>query len=109
MVDKKWTVEALMNIVKNAIEHSDAGSTVEISGEENEVYTQIKIVDHGEGMTEEERGKLFERFYNGNSAREDSMGIGLALAKQVVEKQDGYISVDSVVGKGTVFVVRFLK
>lgn len=107
--DRKWTGEALLNIVKNAVDHSYVGDLVEVSGEDNEVYTQIAVRDRGEGMTKEEAEKLFRRFYNRNSAREDSMGIGLALAKEIVEKQGGYISVDSQPGKGTCFVLRFLK
>ena len=107
--DRKWTAEALLNLVKNAIEHSPSGSTVKILVEENEVYTQIAVHDYGNGVTEEERRKLFQRFYNGNSAREDSMGIGLALAKEIMEKQAGYISVASEAGKGTVFAMRFVK
>ena len=107
--DRKWTAEALLNLVKNAIEHSPAGSFVKISCEDNEVYTQIVVRDYGAGITREEQEKLFRRFYNGNSAREDSMGIGLALAKEIVEKQGGYISVDSRMGKGTVFLIRFVK
>ena len=87
--DRKWTAEALLNLVKNAIEHSPSGSTVKILVEENEVYTQIAVHDYGNGVTEEERRKLFQRFYNGNSAREDSMGIGLALAKEIIELQNG--------------------
>ena len=86
-IDKKWTVEAMMNIVKNAIEHSSPGSSVEIVGEVNDVYIQIMICDHGKGISKEEREKLFQRFYNGNGAREDSTGIGLSLAKEIIEKQ----------------------
>lgn len=108
MSGQKMVREALMNIVKNAVEHSPAGDRVEISGEENEVYAQITVRDHGMGISEEERKKLFRRFYNGNSVREDSMGIGLALAKEIVEKQDGHITVDSR-EEGTVFFIRFLK
>ncbi len=107
-VDRKWTEEALLNIVKNAIEHSTDGGIVEISGEANEVYVQIAVRDHGEGMTREEQRKLFQRFYQGNSAREDSMGIGLSLAKEILEKQNGYITVDSYREGGTVFILRFL-
>ncbi len=107
--DRKWTAEALLNLIKNAIEHSPAGSVVKIAAEDNEVYTQISVRDYGAGITREEQEKLFRRFYNGNSAREDSMGIGLALAKEIVEKQGGYLSVDSRTGKGTVFVMRFVK
>ncbi len=106
LVDRKWTQEALLNIIKNAIEHSPDGGTVEISGEENEVYAQIAVRDHGEGMTKEEQRKLFRRFYQGNYAREDSMGIGLSLAREILEKQNGHITVDS--RGGTVFTLRFL-
>lgn len=108
-VDRKWTGEALMNIVKNAVEYSPAGDRVEISGEENDVYVQIMVRDHGKGISEEERKNLFRRFYNGHSLREDSIGIGLALAKEIVEKQDGHITVDSGEEDGTVFFIRFLK
>lgn len=107
--DKKWTAEALLNIVKNAVEHSPAGSLVEISGEENDVYAVLAVRDYGAGLAREELRKLFMRFYNGRGAREDSTGIGLALAKEIVEKQGGYISVDSLEGKGTLFQIKFLK
>lgn len=108
-VDKSWTEEALLNIVKNAIEHSPEGSRIEIQGEENDVYIRIVVRDHGEGITEEEQRKLFCRFYNGSAAKGDSVGIGLALAKEIVEKQGGYISVDSRRGEGTSFILKFLK
>lgn len=108
-IDAKWTVEALVNIVKNAMEHSLPGSVVEIIGEENEIYTQIAIKDYGEGITEEECERLFQRFYRGNGTKEDSFGIGLSLAKEIIEKQGGTIYVDSQAGKGTVFKIRFLR
>lgn len=107
-VDRKWTEEALLNIVKNAIEHSFEGGAVEISGEENEVYRQIAVRDHGEGIGPEERRNLFRRFYQGNAVREDSIGIGLAMAREIVERQGGYLSVDSCRDGGTVFLFRFL-
>lgn len=106
--DKKWMAEALINIIKNAVEHSPDGGVVEISGEENEVYTRIDIRDHGTGIGEEERRRLFERFYNGTTAKEDSTGIGLSLAKEVVERQGGYITIDSVKDGGTAFVLKFI-
>ena len=109
MADRKWMSEALMNIVKNALEHSPVGGRVEITGEENEIYTQIFIRDYGKGITEEERKKLFQRFYNGSSVREDSVGIGLALAKEIVEKEGGSIFVDSSPNRGTTFTLRFMK
>lgn len=108
-IDRNWTVEALINILKNAIEHSFAGGQVEIRGSDNDVYTELRITDHGTGITKEERERLFRRFYKGNTAKEDSVGIGLALAKEIVEKQNGRISVDSEEKKGTVFSIKFLK
>lgn len=108
-VDMNWTVEALINILKNAIEHSSAGGKVEIIGADNDVYTELRITDHGTGITKEERDRLFRRFYRGETAKEDSVGIGLALAKEIVEKQNGHVSVDSEEKKGTVFYMRFLK
>lgn len=108
-VDRNWTVEALCNIVKNAIEHSPAGGSVEISTAENEIYTEIRVEDSGIGISREEREKLFQRFYRGSNAAEDSIGIGLALAKEVVEQQHGHIQVDSREGEGTVFSMKFMK
>ncbi|MCI8693093.1 MAG: HAMP domain-containing histidine kinase [Lachnospiraceae bacterium] len=107
--DRKWTVEALTNLIKNAIEYSPRGGSVEITGEENEIYTQIAIRDYGRGITQEEQKKLFTRFYNGSSVREDSMGIGLALAREIVERQNGSLSVKSGIGRGTVFTLKFMK
>lgn len=108
-LDVKWTVEALVNIVKNAMEYSLPGGVVEITGEENEVYTQIAIRDYGEGITEEECKKLFQRFYRGNKTKEDSYGIGLSLAKEIIEREGGMIHVDSKAGDGTIFRIRFLR
>ena len=108
-VDENWTVEALCNIVKNAIEHSPAGGSVLINAAENEVYTEIRVEDSGIGISREEREKLFQRFYRGSNAVEDSIGIGLALAKEVVEQQHGHIQVDSREGEGTVFSMKFMK
>lgn len=106
--DRRWTTEALANIVKNAIEHSSVGGSVDIRGEENDVYVQITVQDHGEGITEEERERLFDRFYRGASAREDGVGIGLALAKEVIERQNGYVSVESEKGRGSCFAIKFM-
>lgn len=109
VVDENWTVEALCNIVKNAIEHSPAGSSVQIAASENEIYTEIRVVDSGTGISREEREKLFQRFYRGSNAAEDSIGIGLALAKEVVEQQHGHIRVESQEGEGTIFFLKFMK
>lgn len=108
-VDENWTVEAICNIVKNAIEHSPAGGVVRISASGNEIYTEIRVEDEGVGISGEEREKLFQRFYRGSNAAEDSIGIGLALAREVVEQQHGHIQVDSREGEGTVFSLKFMR
>ncbi len=108
-VDESWTIEALGNIVKNAIEHSPAGGKVEISALENEVYTEICVCDSGVGISKKERQMLFRRFYRGTAPMEDSVGIGLALSKEVVERQNGHITVESEEGRCTVFHIKFMK
>lgn len=108
-VDESWTVESFVNILKNALEHSPKGSVVELSGRENDIYAELTISDHGAGISEEERRRLFQRFYRGRDAREDSVGIGLALAREIVERQNGFISVDTKEGEGTTFSIKFMK
>ena len=107
--DAKWQVEAITNILKNSVEHSKENSKVIISYEENKMYSEIKITDTGIGMDKEDQKHIFERFYKGKNSNKDSIGIGLALAKTIVEKDNGYITVDSELGKGTIFKVRYLK
>lgn len=107
--DESWLAEALSNIVKNAIEHSPAGSAVLLTAEENEVYTAISVRDFGPGMTPEEQKHIFQRFYRSPYAGEDSTGIGLSLAKEIIERQNGYLTADSKQGEGTRMRVRFLK
>lgn len=106
--DAYWMTEALTNIVKNAIEHSKPESVVRFSAEDNEVYTLIRIADNGEGMDREEMRHLFERYYRGKGASPESAGIGLALAKEVIEKQGGYVTVESSPA-GTIFFIKFIK
>ncbi len=107
--DFYWMGEAVMNIVKNAIEHSPEESEILILTEENAVYTLITVKDYGPGLTGEEQKHIFERFYRSHNAKEDSVGIGLSLAKEIVEQQNGYLTVSSVQGEGTKFMIKFLK
>lgn len=106
--DAYWMTEALTNVVKNAIEHSSPGSAVRFSTEENDVYTLIRISDSGGGMDREEMRHLFERYWRGKGASSENAGLGLALAKEVIERQGGYIAVESSEA-GTVFFIKFLK
>ena len=106
--DSKWLSEALQNIVKNAIEHSPQGGRVEIEIEENEVYAQISVRDHGEGIPDFDQKHLFERFYRASKVENENVGIGLALAKEIVEKMNGSITVHSD-SEGTCFMIRLLR
>lgn len=107
--DKNWTIEALRNIVKNCIEHMDDGCELKITAGETAIFTQIVIEDTGCGIAEEDLPHIFERFYKGKNAGKDSVGIGLALAKTILNNQRSDILVESRPGEGTVFFVRFYK
>lgn len=108
--DAQWTAEAISNIVKNSIEHTDKGGTIEITSEETPLSIQISIKDDGEGISEQNINKVFQRFYKGeNSTNPESIGIGLALSKKIIESQGGSIVVSSKVGIETEFNITFLK
>lgn len=104
--DRKWLCEAITNIIKNCIEHSHNGN-IKITADQNKLYTKISIKDNGSGITKEDLPHIFERFYKGKNSSDDSVGIGLSLAKAIIEKQGGYISVSSELNKGSEFVIKF--
>lgn len=94
--DKKWTTEAIFNIIENAIKYSHKDSTIFINVEKYEIFTRIDIKDEGIGISEEEIPKIFKRFYRGsNVLNEEGIGIGLYLSREIVTKQGGYIKVKS--------------
>lgn len=107
--DYKWQVEALTNIIKNAIEHSKENSKIYIKVENTTVFLKITIQDEGEGINKQDLKHIFERFYKAKNSSEESIGIGLALAKTIIEKENGYVRADSVKGKGTIFEIKYLK
>ena len=107
--DFKWQVEAITNILKNCVEHSEANTKIYISYSENNMYSEIIIEDNGTGMDKEDLKHIFERFYKGKNSNKDSIGIGLSLAKTIIEKDNGYITVESEIGKGAKFNIRYLK
>ena len=107
--DFKWQVEAITNILKNCIEYSNFDSLITINYGENKLYSYIKIQDRGIGMDKEDLKNLFIRFYKGKNSKSDSVGIGLALAKTIIEHDNAYISVDSKKDEGTVFVIKYMK
>ena len=107
--DYKWQQEAVTNIIKNCIEHNKDSAKIYIKYEENTLFTKITIRDEGEGITKEDLKHIFERFYKGQNSSENSVGIGLALAKNIIEKNNGMISCKSEVDKGTEFVIKYMK
>lgn len=107
--DFKWQVEAITNILKNCIEHSNANSKISINYEENKIYSKIEIKDEGVGIDKEDLPHIFERFYKGKNSSSDSIGIGLALAKSIIEKNNGYISVNSKLNEGSIFTIKYFK
>ena len=104
--DKNWTIEAISNIVKNALEHVKENGTITIQSITNPIYLKLEIIDDGEGIKAEEINHIFERFYHGNKNK-DSIGIGLNMSKMIIEKQKGHIEVESKLNKGTKFSIYF--
>lgn len=104
--DLDWTMEAVMNVMKNCMEHSARGKTVHVSYEENPLYVQMKIWDEGTGFSEEEIPHLFERFFRGKNAGNDSTGIGLSIAKEIIEMQNGILMAYNLPQGGACFEIR---
>lgn len=107
--DESWTVEAVSNIVKNCLEHTNDGGKIIIASSSTNLYNKLTISDNGCGIAEEDLPHIFERFYHGKNSSKDSVGIGLALAKTVFEKENASVSVESEQGRGSVFEIRFYK
>lgn len=106
--DDKWQIEALTNIIKNAIEHSKNNSNIIINIENNNVYSMIEVIDFGEGIAKKDIKHIFERFYKCKNTKTDSIGIGLALAKTIIEEDKGIISVESNKLE-TKFIIKYYK
>lgn len=107
--DESWTVEAVSNIVKNCLEHTNDGGKIIIASGSTNLYNKLTISDNGCGIAEEDLPHIFERFYHGKNSSKESVGIGLALAKTVFEKENASVSVESKQGRGSVFEIRFYK
>ena len=107
--DIEWSSEALGNIIKNCIEHTKEGGNLNISYEENPIYSEIVIKDNGEGIDKDDIPNIFKRFYKGKNSKSDSVGIGLAMAKSIIESQNGDIYVKSEKNMGTEFHITFHK
>ena len=107
--DKNWTVEAIQNIIKNCIEHMEDGGQLFVSLADTNIFTQLTIKDTGCGIAADDIPHIFERFYKGKNAGKDSVGIGLALSKSILEEEQAEINVESTEGVGTRFIIKFYK
>jgi signal transduction histidine kinase len=105
--DLNWTAEAIINILKNCVEHTPEGGVISISFSENALFTEIVIEDNGKGIPKKDIPYIFKRFYKGKNASEDSIGIGLAMAHSIITSQNGDIDVKSKPGEGTRFRIKF--
>ncbi|AFS77545.1 two-component system signal transduction histidine kinase [Gottschalkia acidurici 9a] len=104
--DKKWTAEALFNVLENAIKYSPENTRIEVKVQKWKMYTKIDIIDEGIGIHEKDFGKVFQRFFRQESSYDkEGVGIGLYLSREIIQKQDGYIKVASIVGEGSTFSV----
>lgn len=106
--DAKWQIEAITNIIKNAIEHSKDNSSIIINIDNNRVYSKIEVIDFGDVISKRDIKHIFERFYKGENATSNSIGIGLALAKTIIEEDKGTIAVESN-ESNTKFTIKYFK
>ena len=107
--DKRWMSEAFSNIIKNSLQHTEPGGSIKISSEETNLSVNIRIEDNGSGISKKDLPNIFERFYHGEKSDPNSNGIGLSLAKQIINAQNGTISCESEEGRGTIFEIKIYK
>lgn len=104
--DRKWTSEALFNLVDNAVKYTPSGGRIRVSAENREMYLKIDIADTGKGIAEQNQGAIFKRFYRETTVSDvEGIGIGLYLAREIITMQGGYILVSSGLGQGSTFSV----
>ena len=109
LCDGSWTREAVANLIKNALDHTDEGGVVTVSWECSPAVFRMTVSDDGCGIAEEDIYHVFKRFYRSKrDGGRQGIGLGLPLAKSIVEGQDGILSVSSTPGEGTVFTITFL-
>ena len=107
--DYKWEFEALSNILKNCLKYTSENKNIYVSFKETNMFTEITIQDEGKGMSKEEKRRMFERFYKGENSSNNNFGIGMSLAKEIINKDNGKIKVDSTPGIGSTFKIRYYK
>ena len=109
MCDKGWLIQAIENIVKNALDHTEQGEQINIEWNSLPSVLQITVKDNGSGIHPEDIHHIFKRFYRSRFSKDtQGIGLGLPLAKAIIEAHNGSIEVDSEIGKGTVFIINFL-
>lgn len=108
-IDPAWTAEAIGNILKNCMEHTPEGGTLLVEGIETALFSEITIADNGCGIDPHDMPHIFERFYKGKNSSENSVGIGLALARIIITTQNGTVKAAPRNGGGTIFTIRFYK
>lgn len=106
MADLEWTMEAVINLFKNCMEHTPKGKTIHCTYEQNPLYAQILIWDEGPGFEKEDIPHLFERFYRGKNAKDGGIGIGLPLAKAIIEMQNGVLTAGNTTESHACFEIR---
>ncbi len=107
--DRDWIIEAISNTVKNALDHTDTGGQITVEWKKLPAVTQITIKDNGRGIHPEDIHHIFKRFYRSRFSKDtQGIGLGLPLAKTIIEAHDGTVTVDSALGKGSIFVLNFL-
>lgn len=107
--DMTWTAEAVCNIVKNCMEHTPSGGMITVSAKETALYSEIVISDNGNGIAKEDLAYIFDRFYKGKHSDENSIGIGLSLARTIVVAQNGTLKAENNPDQGARFIIRFYK
>jgi len=107
--DLSWSAEAVTNLLKNAMEHMEPGKKIHVKARENVLFTELVLRDEGPGIPEEDLPHLFERFYKGKNAKENSVGIGLALSRMIFTKQKGTLKAENAQEGGAKFTCRIYK
>ncbi len=109
LCDRHWIIEAIDNIVKNALDHTQRGDFIHIEWKQFMTVVQIIVKDNGSGIHPEDLHHIFKRFYRSRFSKDiQGIGLGLPLAKAIIEAHNGTIEVDSELGVGTTFVINFL-
>ncbi|MCI9136181.1 MAG: HAMP domain-containing histidine kinase [Lachnospiraceae bacterium] len=109
MGDLSWSTEALLNILKNCMEHTPPGGLISVAFSENTIYTEITVTDNGPGFEKEDLPHLFERFYKGKHAGPQNVGIGLALARMIISQQNGTLKAENRPEGGAKFTIKFYR